>query len=624
MDKENGNEPSPRISFLPDSDASDMVSTDKRTPTKEQWGSKLDFLLSVLGYTVGFGNVWRFPYVCMKNGGGAFLIPYLITIFLLAVPMYFLEASLGQFSGKTMQNVWCYCPLIRGEGLGLLLMLMACVWYYVMLTTWVLYYLYQSFFYPLPWSTCGNEWNTPDCFSFTNPALSTSNVSLGNTTMLVNTSSIVTTHSTSQLLNASVFVIKTGHSSEEEFWQYKVLDISSGFDDVGSIKGHLALCLLIAWIVVYLCVIKGIRSTGKVVYVTATLPYILLTVILIRSLTLPGAIDGVIFFVKPDFPSLLNIQVWLEAAIQVFYSVAMGWGVLITLSSFNKFNNNCYRDAFLLTLAGEGTSIFAGFVIFSALGFMAHKANVSIVEVAKSGPGLGFVAYPEALSQMPFPNFWSVLFFLAMFTVGLDSQDSFPLLRRRRAIFRACLAVCGFLLGLAFCTGGGIYLFQLIDWYCAAFSPILFTLMECITISWVYGAERFSRDIEMMLGRPVPTYMRFCWCFLSPVLTLGLLITSFLSYVPPTYGDYVYPPFASVLGWLFAVMPVVPVVVIGVITLWRSPGETFYQNLKKSLQPSSEWGPASDQKPYSALEQWHLNGSFKDKLLINIGYRKKR
>ncbi|XP_033739697.1 sodium- and chloride-dependent glycine transporter 2-like isoform X2 [Pecten maximus] len=530
MEKENGVELSSRSVFVSDTDVTDMPDTDEETSDKEEWGTKMDFLLSVLGYTVGFGNVWRFPYVCMKNGGGAFLIPYLITIFLLAVPMYFLEASLGQFSGKTMRTVWSYCPLIRGEGIGLLLMMIACVWYYVMLTTWVIYYLYQSFYSPLPWSTCGNEWNTPDCFSFTETA--NFNISLGNATFLVNSSGIANSTSIGGIVNASVPIMKRGHSSEEEFWQYKVLDISSGFDDIGSVKGHLALCLLIAWIVVYLCVIKGIKSTGKVVYVTVTLPYILLSILLIRSLTLPGAIDGVIFFVKPDFASLMNIQVWLEAAIQVFYSVAMGWGVLITLSSYNKFNNNCYRDAFLLTLAGEGTSLFAGFVIFSALGFMAHKANVSILDVTKSGPGLGFVAYPEALSQMPFPNFWAALFFLAMFTVGLDSQfaftetvciifeESFPLLKRRRTIFRGCLAACGVILGLAFCTQGGVYLFQLIDWYCAAFSPILFTLMECVTVSWVYGAERFSRDIEMMIGRPVPMYMRFCWCFLSPILTL--------------------------------------------------------------------------------------------------------
>ncbi|XP_069125073.1 sodium- and chloride-dependent glycine transporter 2-like isoform X2 [Argopecten irradians] len=568
----------------------------------------------------------------MKNGGGAFLIPYLITIFLLAVPMYFLEASLGQFSGKTMQTVWSYCPLIRGEGIGLLVMMVACVWYYVMLTTWVLYYLYNSFYSPLPWSTCGNEWNTPDCFSFTETA--NGNSSLGNITFATNVSNVINTTFMSDIANTTAAMIKQGHSSEEEFWQYKVLDVSTGFTDIGSIKGHLALCLVIAWMVVYLCVIKGIKSTGKVVYVTATLPYILLTILLVRTLTLPGAIDGVIFYVKPDFPSLMNIQVWLEAAIQVFYSVAMGWGVLITLSSFNKFNNNCYRDAFMLTLAGEGTSMFAGFVIFSALGFMAHKANVSIVDVTKSGPGLGFIAYPEALSQMPFPNFWAVLFFLAMFTVGLDSQfaftetvciifeESFPLLRKRRTIFRGSLAICGVLLGLIFCTRGGVYLFQLIDWYCAAFSPILFTLMECVSIGWVYGAERFSRDIEMMIGRPVPMLMRICWCFISPLLTLALLITSFVSYVPPTYGDYVYPNVASIVGWMFAVMPVVPVVVLGLKTLLQSPGETLYEKLQNSVRPSLDWGPVSKEKSY-ALQDWELKGSFKEKLLINLGYKQK-
>ncbi|XP_060077729.1 sodium- and chloride-dependent creatine transporter 1-like [Ylistrum balloti] len=446
----------------------DSMSDDSNSKSKqpEQWGKKLDFFLSVLGLVVGFGNVWRFPYVCMKNGGGAFLLPYLITIFLLAIPVYFMEAALGQFSGRTMRDVWIFCPLIQGMGFGLLLLMILCVWYYVMLTTWVVYYLYQSFVYPLPWSTCGNEWNTPDCFSFLDKR--SSNTSLNNNSSLISgallnaTSYYNTTNITRD--NQTGFIFLEGHSSEEEFWQYKVLDISGGFYDFASFKSHLVICLLITWTVVYFCVIKGIKSTGKVVYVTATLPYILLTVILIRSLTLPGSIDGVVFFIKPHFPSLLNVQVWIQAAIQVFYSMGIGWGIHITLSSFNKFNNNCYTDAFLLTLVGEGTSVFAGLVVFSALGFMAHSANMPVADIVKSGPGLGFIAYPQALAQMPYSNLWAVLFFLALFTVGLDSQfaftetvcayleSSFPRLSRRRVLFRAALSILGFLASLVFCT----------------------------------------------------------------------------------------------------------------------------------------------------------------------------
>ncbi|XP_069125071.1 sodium- and chloride-dependent GABA transporter 2-like [Argopecten irradians] len=623
---------------------SDEVKNEVSKP--EQWGNKVDFFLSVLGLVVGFGNVWRFPYVCMKNGGGAFLLPYLITIFLLAIPVYFMEAALGQYSGRSMRDVWIFCPLIQGLGLGLLFLMILCVWYYVMLTTWVIYYLYQSFTSPLPWSTCGNQWNTPDCFSFldmgSSGSSSVNSTGINGTVYNVTSNYSVTNVSSS---NKTGITFLKGHSSEEEFWQYKVLDITAGFNDFGSLKGHLALCLLVTWIIVYLCVIKGIRSSGKVVYVTATLPYILLTIILVRSLTLPGSVDGIIFFLKPDFPSLLNSQVWIQAAIQVFYSMGIGWGIHITLSSFNKFNNNCYRDAFLLTLAGEGTSVFAGLVVFSALGFMAHTANMPVEDIVKSGPGLGFIAYPQALAQMPYSNLWAVLFFLALLTVGLDSQfaftetvceyleSSFPRLGRRRVLFRAALAVLGFLASLIFCTRGGVYLFQLIDWYCAAFSPILFTLMTCVTVSWVYGAERFCRDIEMMLGRTVPLYIRFCWCFISPILALGLMVTSLVTYVPPTYGDYTYPWYAATVGWVFACSSVIPVVVVGISVLWNAPGDTLYQRLLWSLKPTDDWKPSCkrevDHSDDSLLgersqqtKDGDVGGSLSQRIMINIGLRK--
>ncbi|XP_021354575.1 sodium-dependent dopamine transporter-like isoform X2 [Mizuhopecten yessoensis] len=514
-----------------------------------------------------------------------------------------------------------------------------CVWYYIMLTTWVVYYLYQSFTFPLPWSTCNNEWNTPDCFSFLDaraPNTTLLNSPLTNGTLFNATFLSNMTDRFSDNLTGMTFL--EGHSSEEEFWQYKVLDISSGFLDFGSIKGHLALCLLITWIIVYLCVIKGIRSTGKVVYVTATLPYILLAVILVRSLTLPGSVDGVIFFLKPDFSSLLNSQVWVQAAVQVFYSMGIGWGIHITLSSFNKFNNNCYTDAFMLTIIGEATSVFAGLVVFSALGFMAHKAQMPVADIVKSGPGLGFIAYPQALAQMPFSNVWAVLFFLALFTVGLDSQfaftetvcvyleDSFPRLSRRRALFRAVVAALGFLISLVFCTRGGVYLFQLVDWYCAAFSPILFTLITCITVCWVYGADRFCHDIEMMIGRTVPFYIRFCWCFLAPLLSAVLMVTSLVTYVPPTYGDYEYPWYAATIGWMFACSSVIPLVVVGVSVIKNSPGHTLYQRVLWSLKPTEDWQPSSvqksfDRKDYQTNDR-DIKERFSQRLLANIGLRK--
>ncbi|XP_021339837.1 sodium- and chloride-dependent GABA transporter 3-like, partial [Mizuhopecten yessoensis] len=322
---------------------------------------------------------------------------------------------------------------------------------------------------------------------------------------------------------------------------YNALNLSSGIEQLGGMPWHLPVCFLAAWTLVTICLIKGIKSMGKVVYVTATLPYILLTIILIRAIFLPGAIDGILFYLTPDFSKLREPQVWIEAALQVFYSLCPCWGQLITMASYNKFHNNCYRDSVILTCISEGTSIYGGFVVFAVIGYMAHNANLPIATVVKSGPGLGFVVYPEALSTLPLPNLWSVLFFLMLLSVALDSEfacvevvvaaitNHFRVLRKRQVLVVVTVCLVYFLLGLIFCTQAGIYFYQLFDWYVAVSIPV-FGLIECLIFGWIYGAERFSRDIEMMIGRGVPVFVRICWCFVNPIV----LLVSLFSFVTPS------------------------------------------------------------------------------------------
>merc|ERR1712154_246737 len=213
-------------------------------------------------------------------------------------------------------------------------------------------------------------------------------------------------------------------SPSEDYYKRTMLGLKedTSWSNMGGLKADLVGCLAAAWLIVCLCLIKGVQSSGKVVYFTALFPYFVLLILLIRGATLDGAYDGILFYVYPTkdkLEGLLNVKVWAAAATQIFYSLGPSFGGLITLASYNKFSNNCHRDAILIAFSNCATSIFAGFVIFSIVGFMAKQSGVSVEDAIASGTGLAFIASPEAVTQMPFPPIWSFLFFTMLITLGL-------------------------------------------------------------------------------------------------------------------------------------------------------------------------------------------------------------
>ncbi|KAJ8316547.1 hypothetical protein KUTeg_005904 [Tegillarca granosa] len=298
--------------------------------------------------------------------GSAFLIPFLFFLITCGMSLYFFEVSIGQFLGGGVVYISEVAPIFRGLGFGMLVISVICAFYYNNITSWILYYLVNSFFNPLPWSTCGNSWNSKDCVNERYNAFShmTGNANLSS---LQSDLTILTRNSSDNTTRINNHFV----TSEEEFWERQVLQMSSGLHDMVTSLG-------IFWFVIWqlgLSFFYGVKSAGKV---TATLPYLLLTVLIIRGLTLPGGIDGIAYYLKPNFLRLLDKQVWLEAALQVFYSLGPCWGGLITMSSYLKFSNNCLRDAMVLTLISEGTSLYGGMSVFAILGFMATNQNLPI------------------------------------------------------------------------------------------------------------------------------------------------------------------------------------------------------------------------------------------------------
>uniref|UniRef100_A0A3P8PAM1 Transporter n=1 Tax=Astatotilapia calliptera TaxID=8154 RepID=A0A3P8PAM1_ASTCA len=531
---------------------------------RETWTRQMDFIMSCVGFAVGLGNVWRFPYLCYKNGGGVFLIPYLLIVFIGGIPVFFLEIALGQFMKQGGVSAWNIAPLFKGLGLASMVIVFFCNTYYIMILVWGLYFLFHSFTNPLPWATCGHPWNTPNC---TQDFRRTCH-----------------NRSTAQplLLNGSCMDAEGLRSPVIEFWERKVLRLSGGLHEPGDISYEMVLCLIATWIIVYFCMWKGVKSTGKVVYFTALFPYLVLVVLLAHGVTLPGALDGIVYYLKPDWSKLGEAQVWIDAGTQIFFSYAIGLGALTALGSYNRFHNNCYQDAFVLALINSGTSFFAGFVVFSVLGFMATEQGVDISKVAESGPGLAFIAYPKAVTLMPLAPLWAALFFFMLLILGLDSQfvgveglitgimDMLPPKSalgslRREVVAAICCIIC-FLIDMSMVTEGGMYVFQLFDYYSASGITLLWqAFWECVVVAWVYGADRFMDDVARMIGyQPLP-YMKWCWSYITPFVCVGVFLFHVVNYKPLTYNTvYTYPIWGEALGWALALssMLCIPVTVL--------------------------------------------------------------
>ncbi|XP_007500337.1 sodium- and chloride-dependent taurine transporter isoform X2 [Monodelphis domestica] len=557
-----------------------------KQPQREKWSSKVDFLLSVAGGFIGLGNVWRFPYLCYKNGGGAFLIPYFIFLFGGGLPVFFLEVVLGQYTSEGGITCWNrICPFFSGIGYASIVIVTLLNIYYIVILAWATYYLFHSFQSELPWSLCHESWNTPNCLE--------DNLRNNKTVM----SNFNTTNVTSPVT---------------EFWERNVLNLSKGIDHIGHLKWDLALCLLLVWIICFFCIWKGIKSTGKVVYFTATFPFLMLLVLLIRGITLPGAASGIKFYLYPDAGRLLDPQVWIDAGTQIFFSYAICLGAMVSLGSYNNYKYNCYRDCMLLGCLNSGTSFVSGFAIFSVLGFMAQEQGVDIADVAESGPGLAFIAYPKAVSLMPLPMFWAILFFIMLLLLGLDSQfvevegmitslvDLYPSFLRKgyhREIFIAIVCLFSYLVGLSMVTEGGMYVFQLFDYYAASGVCLLWVaFFECIAVSWVYGAESLYNHIEDMIGyRPGP-WMKWSWYAITPILCAGCFVFSLAVHIPLTYNKvYTYPHWAIGLGWCMALSSMLCIPFFAIYRLSKAKG-SLMERFRETITPKPvpQWSRDSE------------------------------
>ncbi|XP_030830124.1 sodium- and chloride-dependent taurine transporter [Strongylocentrotus purpuratus] len=587
--------------------------SDQAVIDRERWSWRFESIGTNIGFVACFQNLWRFPYLCYANGGFLFLIPYLLCSMFLAIPLMFLETALGQYTSSGPIRAWKICPLFQGIGVATTVVAWWRTIYHNVILAWTLYYLYSSCLGgELPWTRCNNVWNTPSCLES-----SSKWVCVNGTYIIGNKWDTYPTEAprapswnswdvagSSDNPDRCAYNSPATTNPAQEFWKFNVLQQTDGIHDVGRIVWYLALNLFLAWKLIYFGLWMGVKLSGKIAYFTVPYIHLVLAAFFIRGVTLPGAYDGLRFFLYPNIYLLGRTQVWIAAGTEVFYSFSIGLGAFTALGSFNKFHYNFYRDSMIVAYLNVITSIYGVLIVSSFVGFVATTEGIPVNGAVNAGPGLIFEVFPRAFAAMPSSRVSAIFFFLVVLTIVLNSQlvmvgafitsvlDLFPTSLRigyYKGLFVLGVCFVNFLIGLSMVTQGGLYVFTLFSNYGDSAFPIVWIcFFESIAIGWFYGVRRFSRDIaEMLKWQQIEWYI-ICWPVTVPIIALLVWIGNIVYWAPLSYFPG-YPRWADGLGFCMTLSSMVCIPAGAVYSIFyhmiKGEGPTMTR-LKKVIQPT--------------------------------------
>jgi len=457
---------------------------------RPQWRSRMGFIFAALGSAIGLGNIWRFSYLCYKNGGGAFLIPYGIALLIVGIPLMILELGIGHrmrgsapmtFAKINRSWEWCGWWAVTSAMYGIML-------YYSAVIAWCLSYTFFSI--NLAWG------DDPNHFFF------------------------------------------------KEF-----LQIGSGPADIGDIRtpilGSLFAVWFICWFIVYFGVQKGVERANKIFM---PLLFTLVGVLILWSINLEGASVGLKVYLQPDFSLLKTPQIWIDAFSQIFFTLSLAFGIMVTYASYVPRKVDLIQDALVVSFGNCLFSVLAGLAVFGTLGYMATTLNKPVADVVQESIGLAFVAYPQAISLIPgLAQIFGVVFFASLVIAGLSSGvslieaftsaviDKFHY-SRRSVVSWVCMT--GFLGSLLFMARSGLFWVDIMDHFITHYGLVIIGILECILIGWVFRAKRLREHIEHAGGIKVWRVWDFCVRFVVPGVLLVLLVHDLVTEIARPYEGY--------------------------------------------------------------------------------------
>lgn len=446
---------------------------------REQWGTRAGFLLAAVGSAVGLGNIWRFPYVAYEGGGGAFLVPYLIALLTAGIPILILAYTLGhKYRGSPPTTFLRFSRPTQAIGWWQVLISFCVAVYYSVIIAWAIRYIGFS---------VGRSWGDDP-----------------------------------------------GSFLQQEFLQAD--EPGEGLSYVPGVLWPLIAVWVVTLIILALGVRRGIERANKVFI---PLLVILFVILAIRALTLPGAADGLDAFFSPDWSAILDGEVWLLAYGQIFFSLSVGFGIMITYASYLRRRSDLTGSALVAGFANSSFEILAGIGVFATIGFMASTAGVPVNEFAEDGLTLAFQAFPEIISNMPAGDLFGVLFFASLVLAGLTSlisivQVVISSFAERTGMSRvpAVLIFGGFTAVVSttlFSTTQGVNILDAVDHFINQYGIALAALVLVIIVAWVLRRMKpLQQHADKVSAVRLGVWWRIALGVITPVV-LGFMMWDSLS-----------------------------------------------------------------------------------------------
>jgi len=464
--------------------------------------------MAAAGSAIGLGNIWRFPGVAYENGGGAFFLPYLFALLTAGIPILILEFAIGHRNRSAAPG--SFAKIRRGfEGIGWWQLIVSFVIsvYYAAVIAWALSYTVFSF-----------------------------NLKWGDDT--------------------SGFL----------FGEYlKLADTPGQF---GGIVPGVFIPLIIVWAValfiLYSGVKKGIEVANKFMIPTLL---VLFTILVIRALTLEGAAEGLNAFFKPNWDTILNGKVWVAAYSQIFFSLSIGFAIMVTYSSYLKKKSDITNNAFITGFANSGFELLAGIGVFSILGFMAAQQGVEVNEVVSKGVGLAFVVFPQIINTLPTLNgLFGFLFFASLVLAGMTSlisivetyiaglQEKFGISRTKAVLYGGGVTA---IVSILFSSKGGLYFLDVVDYFINNFGVALAGLVEVIAVAWIARElgklqEHANSISDIKLG----LWWKVCLAVITPIVLGYMMIDNLITNIRENYEGYA-TWFVTAYGWVVVAAAIV-------------------------------------------------------------------